>query len=378
VKRSDQEVDETMDINAAWEKFKKAVAEEPVPDFWLNSPDDLLQAGETGHAQAQYSEQIHNSEHAPAQYGEQIHNSEHAPAQYSEQIRLSFQDESKSNKKRLKHWMNAGIAAAIVALLVFTSWGQEALADVLQSFRVQHLQTVSLSQDDLNHLQQTLSQGSLNPQSFDLKQYGQLETVGGGKTQEMSVTEAIAFTGWKVKFLPGADAGAMVIKNSPRIQLTLKLHITPINKLISQLGGKILLPNSVEGKPITLDIPGMIQMTKGTRNLIQLKSPTLSVPDNLDVDQVRQAVLNLPVLPQDLRSKLAGIGDWQHTLPIPAIGDAATQLTIAGCDAVFMNKEGRLQLVWLDHNVIYQLSGSPQDYPTEQAIIAEAKEIITS
>ena len=71
------------------------------------------------------------------------------------------------------------------------------------------------------------------------------------------------------------------------------------------------------------------------------------MPEGVDLEQVRQAKLDLPMLPDAIRSKLAGIGDWRQPLPIPANADQARSLIILGQEAVLSANDHGRSLIWL-------------------------------
>lgn len=363
---------EPIDTNQAWESFKRKVQNEPVPPFW-SQPDtsltrvkppaigSLTQPGEAGYMKPQ-------TPHSSPQLYPGMH-------LHSEGVITPVR-----KTRSLRKWTAAVVAAAVAGTILFTPIGSDALASLLHTFRLQHLNTVSISTDDLNRLNQSLSQGSVDVAKFDFSQYGKVSQQGGGAIRTVSAAEAAQLAGYPLKMLPGQSAASTDVEIQPPLKLVFELQSAPINKLLTQLGGKSKLPGSVDGKPIAIEIPTMIHLStkNGTtsKNLFQLQAPSLNVPDGVDLDKVREAILDLPLLPEDLRTKLEGIEDWRHTLPIPAFEGSSVQISVSGREAVLSSAGSARTLIWLDNGRVFRLSGSTADYPSDNAILADAKEII--
>lgn len=65
--------------------------------------------------------------------------------------------------------------------------------------------------------------------------------------------------------------------------------------------------------------------------VIQMESPTITTPDGLDMDALREDVLSMPGLPEDFVAQLRAIDDWQKTLVVPVPAGAETrEVTING------------------------------------------------
>jgi hypothetical protein len=115
----------------------------------------------------------------------------------------------------------------------------------------------------------------------------------------------------------------------------------------------------------------------------QTRSPQLVVPDGVDAAQLRDVLVNLPFLPQNVRDQLATVDDWQSTLLIPSVDGSARDITIGGTPAVLVSpksaardlraKVGPLPdnatVLWNDKGVVRAVGGSI----TEEKAIALAK-----
>jgi len=89
-------------------------------------------------------------------------------------------------------------------------------------------------------------------------------------------------------------------------------------------------------------------------------SPTLTVPDGLDVDQIRNELLKVPGLPQDLVSQLKSISDWRSTVVVPVIKGQSHEVTVQGQSGLMITQsDGKsTSVIWPSNGAIYAVSGS--------------------
>jgi hypothetical protein len=100
------------------------------------------------------------------------------------------------------------------------------------------------------------------------------------------------------------------------------------------------------------------------------------VPDGVDVEQVRKALLDVPVLPEGMRSALAGVNIHGNTLLIPDFGasqygGSAEEVTVNGNPGVMITlpNSGHNALIWMQDGIWNCLSG---DFATEQGLALAA------
>jgi anti-sigma factor RsiW len=88
--------------------------------------------------------------------------------------------------------------------------------------------------------------------------------------------------------------------------------------------------------------------------------PALKLPDELDVNAFRTAILALPGLPQDTVAQLKNVQDWDRTLIIPVPEDATTKnVSIKGnAGMLILDGQGRGSLLlWQDDGIMYAVGG---------------------
>lgn len=269
-------------------------------------------------------------------------------------------------------------AVAAVALIgvVATPLGSKAMAAAMQTLYFHNL--VGVSQSDINQIQQALQTSGV--QRIDLKRYGSVQVTGGngGAQQNLSLAQASKLAGYPIKILPGFDAKRDSLSYTPGYGMVFRLNVSAINGLIATLGGKIQFPVSVNEQPISVQVPQQIYENVGQpeMSLSILRIPTVQVPDSVNMNQVRQALMDLPLLPSDIRQSLATASNWQDNLYV-AEGGTVTNMTVNGYSAVLQSLPGgqARTIMWLEKGTVYRLSGPQFTFPTAASIIAEAKEL---
>lgn len=368
------------DTERAWQTFRQKVQGEPVPAVWLqldaarkNSRHDDVQAAETKHTGQVIIIGTKRMEEKKPIMDTNWTNEQSKPAAKST---------ARYGKTGWRRWRGAATGAAAIALaigMLTTSWGDKALAAMLQTFHVQHMQVVGVTDNDWEHIEQELRKGAPEGQTFNLDQFGTIRQEGGGKAQTMSRADAEKAIGFPL--YDAADASGKITV-SPETDLMFKLNAAEVNRMIEKLGGKSLLPQSADGKEIRFHLPASASLElpldggSRTAQLVQAGTPTLELADGINAEAVRQAILDLPVLPAELRSKLAAISDWKNTLPIPNTNGNVRHTELNGREAVVGGDAHGRYLVWIENGRINMLGGSQSDFPGEDDIINAAKELL--
>ncbi|MDB5083699.1 MAG: hypothetical protein JWN30_585, partial [Bacilli bacterium] len=225
---------------------------------------------------------------------------------------------------------------------------------------------------------------------IDLKQYGQIDSQGQNASRSVSIAEASQLMGHPIKPLPGTDPQNDRVSYASGSDIVFQLHTVPINTLLQRLGGKTTFPSTIDGRPFVFHVPPSVNLNNSNAdqqhtsyNLQILKAPSLDVPAGVDIEQVRQALLDLPFLQGNARNSLLRTEDWKNTLFLP-MGSGNTQnITLNGHEAVLNSGPGFGELMWLQDGYIYTLeawtdsgqSGPPHSVPSTDNLISMAKEI---
>ncbi|MBB6633398.1 hypothetical protein [Cohnella thailandensis] len=346
-----------FDPDRAWERFERLAAGEPIPAIWRQANENRYRDDKDGAITMNQTESLSLTKDNGA-YG-------------------NWRTERPA-KRRLRRISAVAAAAAAAVVLIATPLGDRALGAMQQTFRIQNMVGVGITADDLSSISGLLERGSPDGErSFDLAQYGTLTQSGGGESRTVAWEEAESRMGSSLLRLDSSAAPSF----QPAAMLTFRLNAKAVNRLLTRLGGTTELPDEADGKSIALSIPDGVasegELAGKPARLLQFGKPELTVEDGIDAGTVREAILGLPVLPDSLRTKLAAIGDWQSTLPIPARDGVTSSFRLDGRDAVMTADDNRRYLVWLDGSRISLLSVTTQDFPTEAAFRQAAEELVS-
>ncbi|KLU58649.1 hypothetical protein CEB3_c46650 [Peptococcaceae bacterium CEB3] len=263
-------------------------------------------------------------------------------------------------------------AGAAVAVLGFglTFAPVRAFADnLLNIFRINQVQSLSLNPGDIEQIQTALHHGVGKVTLGDL---GQVQMSKTGRPGTVPLTEAGKIAGFQpllpAKLPTGYTQGVTRITAGGTINFTLNTQKT--NAVLKELGATTFLPSSLNGKTFTAKIPVLVRTTyQGANPLVvaEARSPELTAPGNADVGTIRDAILALPFLPNDLRQELRAVNDWQHTLVIPSLRGTSQNVTVAGVPGVYMTTSQGLRggtdhprnaLIWQKNGIVYGLLGN--------------------
>ncbi|NPV92920.1 MAG: hypothetical protein HPY50_19305 [Firmicutes bacterium] len=264
----------------------------------------------------------------------------------------------------------ATVAAVFLVCGIALSFGpvRGAAANFLAIFRADQLKTVTLSIDDLQNIERALQTGG---QNIDLEQFGRVEVKENIKYVSSTLEEAAQKVDFTIK-QPGKLSGY----KQPKVRYTtpasasMTLKVDNVNKLLQSLKSESLLPQELDQKTFTLSIPASVAMTcESTDNqrpvtIVQSRSPEIGVPDGVDIGSVREALLGLPILPDELRRQLSAIGDWQHTMIIPDVNGSSKNVTVQGVPGVLMqdpdqgaSPNSQKCLIWIKDGIIFAVEG---------------------
>jgi len=255
------------------------------------------------------------------------------------------------------------VAAVFLFMLGCLSLGsvRGAVADFLSVFRMEKIETISISPEEMEQINQALHRGI---GEIDIKNLGTLKVEGPEETiWDGTLAEARKSLDFTVitPVLEGyGEPSARIKRYAPK---SLTLNVPGINGLIQKLGGTVLLPAELNGQTVTLEMPPQLFLNYVKPGLpsvvlVQMKSPELKVPGSVRVELVRDALLSLPFWPEGIRQQLAGINDWRHTMVVPQTANSQP-VVIRGCEGMAWSdpESSSASLLWSENGIIYSLAG---------------------
>ncbi|MDN5302801.1 MAG: hypothetical protein PWQ60_2315 [Thermoanaerobacteraceae bacterium] len=289
----------------------------------------------------------------------------------------------------------AGAAAAVlISSIIWVAPVRNAAADFLSIFRVSKFKAVTFTSDDLARIKEQLEEKGMK--NIDLKQYGRVKVEGGGLRKELKFEEGSSSDevlksalksieddlGINIA-LPEVPEGFRLtdirVSNPARIEIT--PNVKNLNQLISTFGGTKFFPEVLDGKTFSISVKNDVVLSYESSlkrggitqwiTIQETESPDIHVPDNVDLEAVRDAVVSLPFMPENIRQQLVDIKDWKNTLPVP-VGDDTDVRNIAvnGSQGIFISTRHSNSAVWSDGKFMYWINTS---LPEEQVLqIAES------
>ena len=269
------------------------------------------------------------------------------------------------------------ITLAVIAILaiVFTVTPANAWANsFLGLFRVQKVQVVTFNPDMAQNAQGKLDENQaaikqIFNDNLQISNHGQSVTVA-------SAAEAAQKAGFTPR-IPGAiDAPEISVR--PGMNAVFTIDQPKLQALMDAVGVNAKLPASTNGKTITADVADAVvvtsagcpaaasnseaQATPSCTILVQLPSPVINAPDNLNVQQLGQAMFQFLGMSAADAEKLSQRIDWTSTLilPIPQSNQVQYQdVQVDGVTGTFLEEVGQNSygLVWVKDGMLYGLHG---------------------
>jgi hypothetical protein len=299
------------------------------------------------------------------------------------------------NTRQLRPALGAVALVAILGL-VFTLSPVGSLADQLtKTFRVQQFQAVTVHVPQMSSLPQMQGGGGdLTPEQLSqlqalLAPLGTPTTNATANTarevaDQAAARDFLAGHGSKLyapKSVPAAYSGlAARYGVADPTSSTYALNVQTAQQYLALLNSPELSalpwPAGVDTLTFGLDTPaaaatfygdeathqgfGIVQMAVLNSD-IPGAGPVLSLPDELDVNAFRAALLALPGLPADTVAQVKGVKDWERTLIIPVPEDATSKNVSVKGDAglLILDGQGRGSLlIWQHDGMLFAIGGT--------------------
>ena len=216
-------------------------------------------------------------------------------------------------------------------------------------------------------------------------------TMSPGKPQPAaSAEQASDLAGFAVRTLADrSDTPHISVMGEQAFQMT--INRDRLQAILDEVGRSDLqLPGSIDGATVAVHIPKTVfvrygdlpaRQPAGDQNtppaapsgagnfamLVQVPSPTVSVPPNLNIAQLAEIALEAAGMSPSEAQSFAQTVDWTSTLVIPVPRDATSYMKeeVDGVEGTLIihPAEGRRSmpgytLVWVKHGIIYSLIGT--------------------
>ncbi len=308
------------------------------------------------------------------------------------------QTNTKTKSRRLgskaRKW-TAGIAACVVAgTILATPFGNNALASLLNQFRMQDL--TAINNDGITNMIDQYHEKGVTTE--DMNRFGTFSSTSGTYEGEQTAHQALSKLGYKA--LP-----ASALKQfEDRVYIfrsqtdTYKLNTNAVNSAITRLGGTTLLPEEMNGKLITINQPEtihyqMIQSDPNSNpdntwaNLEQMAVPKVTFDEGVDPARLFETLADLPLVPQDVKDMLQKQRVLNGELPLPVVSNKQSQRVQVNNIPVVIQEQPHVDgqndyaiynAYWIKDGEYFNLQGSQNVFANTDAIIAKVKELTAS
>lgn len=271
----------------------------------------------------------------------------------------------------------AAIACAAVMMLSFSpgrTWAQR----ILEMLRVQKIAVVPV---DVSALAAQNGAGREHLLAQFISDNVVVTMKPGAPAAVADAATAGQMAGFTVKTLEQLGTPQKIlVNNEGAFQMTLNRDW--IQAVLDQAGrSDIQIPNSVDGSLVAVHVPKSVHLQYGSCgaktdgaaptpdeaciNFVQVPSPTVSVPPELNLAALAEAGLQMTGMSAAEAHAFAQTVDWSSTLviPVPETGGSYRTVQVDGVNGTLIesaphgNFAGRYDLIWVKNGIVYSLGG---------------------
>ena len=191
--------------------------------------------------------------------------------------------------------------------------------------------------------------------------------------------------------LPSVQDSAQALLVQPGGRVTITIDVARMRALLQEIGrADIQVPQNLDGEHVVVDVPsaviaryGRCEMNSAAGGkpgfgpdspdqlplshctiLSQMKSPVVSAPPDLDINQVGQAFLQVLGMTPEEALSFSQTVDWTTTfvIPIPRYDANYEDVVVDGVPATLITRGpadhvASFLLIWIKDDILYSLSG---------------------
>ncbi len=301
--------------------------------------------------------------------------------------RLEIEKETQSMKpnifSRIPRAAWAVLAATAVLVVAFTFAPVRALANsFLALFRVEQIRIVEFDPEKI-------SQKLKNSSQLEYILSNQVQVEETGELQQVSSSEeASALAGFTVR-LPVEIVGERKITVQPAAKMNFTVDLELVRGVLKDLGREdIRLPDNLDGALVQMEIPAGVMTSYGDcsfdedrpvpdpdatpipmrdfkecTTLLQVPSPAVSAPPDLNLNQIGEAYLQVLGMDAQEAASFARSVNWTTTfvVPLPSSYADYEEVQIDGAVGTLIYEtvgyHPSFSLLWVKDGIIYALNG---------------------
>jgi hypothetical protein len=288
-----------------------------------------------------------------------------------------------------KNWFSfplvrfGSVALVLLALVLAFPRTRTLAGELLNLFRVQQVQVVAV---DFTGLEQLTGDGALGNRFTELiSDSVDMQQEPGEPVAAASAEEASQLAGFNVRIPTGMTPSQINVTSGAAFSFT--LDRTKAQALLDEAGrSDLVLPASVDGAEISVDIPASVSVAFGTcprpgsgvsgNNeqstterrypdcviLAQIPSPSVNAPADLDIEALVRIGLEFTGMSREEAAEFTSTVNWTSTLLVPIPRNAASheQVSVDSVTGTLIQSSGetsQFALLWVKDGIIYTISG---------------------
>ena len=268
-------------------------------------------------------------------------------------------------------------ALAVVAAVVFSPTVRAYATAFLDLFRVRNFAAVAINPERMERLRALNTAKDRDPA---LVLFDRVETLRdpGKPVVYPDPLAAGAAAGIDVH-LPGTLVNGLVadtVEVMGEGEARLTVNARKLSGVLEALGiTDISVPPGIDGAQATVHLHPAVNVVykrdKFHANLIQARSPEVSLPQGLDLEQLGEIGLRIAGLDRDEARRFARTIDWHSTLlvPVPANASSFREVDVRGRKGLMITTQGApagtrfhgrrgAMLIWSDDDRVYGFCGN--------------------
>ncbi len=198
----------------------------------------------------------------------------------------------------------------------------------MKLFRVQEIETVSITQSDIHELDSMMRQGNGevsidNIGTFEFSTNGE-EFFNENPENLNEITSAFS----DVKVIESASGMELeYLSIIPKSTVRFTLDVKSTNEILTYLGSEEMLPESLDQKSFEVSADKLASYTfvskqndngeQASINVAIMREPQIGLPKDVDAKDVVKALANSGLIPSEIKKQLMGIKGLESVIPIP-------------------------------------------------------------
>lgn len=259
--------------------------------------------------------------------------------------------------RKYKKAVTAASVAVILTTCIAVQPVRAFISEALNIFRVENVKSLQISLADMEDIKKQLEQ---KEEEIDIKNFGKI-TTEGFEELKLPVQEAKTLADPTV-LLPSETDGNIDINVIQSGRMSFTMNVENVNEALKSFGAEKLLPENLDGKTFTAYFAAQVEYQYHENNndyfVMQTEAPELTVPADVNVDEMYDCLLELPILPEDIKHKLKTIQDWKNTVYLPVVGEAQ-EITVRGAEGFIAQKaDNGWMVIWYDNGTIFSVESN--------------------